>query len=189
MNTAALRINDKRDRLIEAARALFHLRGYGETSLADIAKESGVPVGNVYYYFKTKEDIASAVIEQHAERLAALGRKAEQLPDARARIMGMLDDLASDREKIAANGCPMGSLCIEFGKRDSRLRAEANRLLLKIVAWVEHQFAAMGRADAHTLAVQFVSTIQGAGIVALAMRDPAVVDQEIRRLKSTLEAM
>ena len=189
MNTAPARINDKRDRLIEAARTLFHRRGYGETSLADIAKESGVPVGNVYYYFKTKEDIAAAVIEQHAERLAALGHKAEQLPDARARIMAMLDDLSADREKIAANGCPMGSLCIEFGKRDTKLREDANRLLLKIVAWVERQFSAMGRADAHDLAVQVVSTIQGSGIVALAMHDPAVVGREIERLKALVEAL
>ncbi len=39
---------DKRTRLIETATKLAHLRGFRETSLADIAEAANVPVGNVY---------------------------------------------------------------------------------------------------------------------------------------------
>ncbi len=45
---------DKRTRLIETATKLAYGRGFRETSLADIAEAARVPVGNVYYYFKTK---------------------------------------------------------------------------------------------------------------------------------------
>jgi len=38
---------DKRTRLIETATKLAHLRGFRETSLADIAEAANVPVGNV----------------------------------------------------------------------------------------------------------------------------------------------
>lgn len=189
MNAVAARLNDKRERLVEAARTLFHHQGFGETSLADIARESGVPVGNVYYYFKTKEDIAGAVIGQHAEHLASIARKAEQLPDARARILSMLDSMACDCDQIAHSGCPMGSLCVEFAKRDTALREDANRLLLRIMSWVERQFADLGRDDARALAVQTVSTIQGSSVLALAMRDPAIFRQEIERLKALVEAL
>jgi AcrR family transcriptional regulator len=189
MNVIAARANDKRDRLIEAARSLFHRRGFGETSLADIARESGVPVGNLYYYFKTKEDIAGAVIAQHAEHLATIARRAEQLPDARARILSMLDSMACNCEEIAHSGCPMGSLAVEFSKRDTALREDANRLLLRIMGWVERQFAELGRSDAGALAVQTVSTIQGSSVLALAMRDPAIFRQEIARLKALVETL
>ena len=52
---------DKRTRLIETATKLAYGRGFRETSLADIAEAARVPVGNVYYYFKTKEELAEAV--------------------------------------------------------------------------------------------------------------------------------
>ena len=45
--------NDKRKKLICAAKKLFTENGYQATTLAMIATESGVPLGNVYYYFKS----------------------------------------------------------------------------------------------------------------------------------------
>lgn len=183
------RPSDKRERLIEAARTLFHHQGFGETSLADIARESGVPVGNVYYYFKTKEDIAAAVIREHADYLGEIARAAEKLPAARDRIIAMLDRLECNCHEIAEFGCPMGSFCIEFGKRDTELREDANRLLLKILNWVERQLTEMGREDAHELAIQAVSGIQGSSILALAMRDPSVMRTEVERLKNMVRAL
>ena len=60
---------DKRSRLIEAAVKLVHRQGFNKTTLADIALESEVPLGNVYYYFKTKDDIGQALIEYRTERI------------------------------------------------------------------------------------------------------------------------
>ena len=60
------RKTDKRIRLIEAAKVLIHQQGFNLTTLADIAQEADVPLGNVYYYFKTKEAIGEAVIEKRA---------------------------------------------------------------------------------------------------------------------------
>ena len=54
------RKTDKRVRLIEAAKVLIHQQGFHLTTLADIAQEADVPLGNVYYYFKTKEAIGEA---------------------------------------------------------------------------------------------------------------------------------
>ena len=63
------RTSDKRERLIDAANVLIHRHGFHKTTLADIAKESDVPLGNVYYYFKTKEEICDAVIEERKKNL------------------------------------------------------------------------------------------------------------------------
>ena len=52
------RKSDKRERLLDAAAESFWVDGYAATSLADIAERSQVPVGNIYYYFKTKAAIA-----------------------------------------------------------------------------------------------------------------------------------
>ena len=52
-----------RQRIVEAADHLFYSRGYNQTSFSDISDETGIPRGNFYYYFKTKEDILAAVVE------------------------------------------------------------------------------------------------------------------------------
>ena len=62
---------DKRTRLIETATKLAYGRGFRETSLADIAEAARVPVGNVYYYFKTKQELAEAGVERRLEEFRA----------------------------------------------------------------------------------------------------------------------
>lgn len=54
-----MKYNGKRNRaeIIQAAGTLFLEHGYAKTSLKDIADVAGVPIGNMYYYFKTKESL------------------------------------------------------------------------------------------------------------------------------------
>jgi TetR/AcrR family transcriptional regulator, transcriptional repressor for nem operon len=69
----------KRERLVEGARDVLHAQGVERTTLADIAQAAGVPVGNVYYYFKTKDELVDAVVASRiAETQAAsvsIGRR------------------------------------------------------------------------------------------------------------------
>src|SRR3984893_662604 len=69
----------KRERLVSAASDLLYEQGVENTTLADIAHAADVPLGNVYYYFKTKDEIVSAVIEAHVhdieETMASLDRR------------------------------------------------------------------------------------------------------------------
>ena len=65
----------KRDRLIEAAKAKFYQQGVARTTLADIAQQAQVPLGNVYYHFRTKEALVEAVVQAHTQELQSLFRK------------------------------------------------------------------------------------------------------------------
>src|SRR4051812_47954199 len=111
------RSSDKREKLLEAAKTLIHHQGFNETSLADIARASKVPLGNVYYYFKTKDDIASAVIDEHIGELQAMHESLESLRDPKARLRKMIEMLAEHHKEYAAHGCPVGSLCQELNKK------------------------------------------------------------------------
>src|ERR1044071_2725421 len=70
---------NKRTRLIQAARTLAYRHGFREASLADIARQAQVPLGNVYYYFKTKEEIGEAIVEERLADMKSLQRKLEEL--------------------------------------------------------------------------------------------------------------
>jgi TetR/AcrR family transcriptional regulator, transcriptional repressor for nem operon len=39
------------------------------TSLAEIAQAADVPLGNVYYYFKSKDELIRAVVAAHIEEV------------------------------------------------------------------------------------------------------------------------
>lgn len=50
-------MDDKKQRLFDAAHVLFLERGFKKTSIADIAALADVAVGSFYLYFQSKEDI------------------------------------------------------------------------------------------------------------------------------------
>src|SRR6266481_3425592 len=94
---------DKRSRLVSAAVGLAYQNGFGATSLADIAREAEVPLGNVYYYFKTKDDIGDAIVEL---RLAQLSARRQRGRDVllRAPQGGRLGRHQSDRDLRSTPG-------------------------------------------------------------------------------------
>src|SRR5260370_27122389 len=99
---------DKRTRLIETATKLAYERGFRETSLADIAEAARVPVGNVYYYFKTKEELAEAVVERRLEEVRAARAEWDRLRSPKERLFAFVDSIHGNREQLAPGRCHLG---------------------------------------------------------------------------------
>jgi len=57
--------------VIEGAARTFETVGYGNASLADIAEAASVTKGALYFHFKSKEDLAKAVIAEQHSRVRA----------------------------------------------------------------------------------------------------------------------
>src|SRR5690348_9835877 len=96
----------KRDRLIEAATTVFYHQGVINTTLADIAQHADIPLGNVYYHFRTKEALITAVIHRHAEGLQAMFADWERLSDPRERLLALLAVYREEEPILARYGCP-----------------------------------------------------------------------------------
>src|SRR5258708_13478579 len=112
---------DKRTRLIETATKLAYGRGFRETSLADIAEEARVPVGNVYYYFKTKEELAEAVVERRLGEFRAAREGGDRLSSPKERLLAFGGSVHANREQLARGGCPVGGLCSALPKKGGAL--------------------------------------------------------------------
>jgi TetR/AcrR family transcriptional regulator, transcriptional repressor for nem operon len=180
----------KRDRLIKAAAETFYAAGVEKTTLADIAAAAGIPLGNVYYYFKTKDALVQAVVEAHcAEASAMLAAIDEAHPEGpRERLKTLFGALAQRSDLIARYGCPHGSLCQELGKRADGAPAAAE-LMREPVDWAERQFAAMGRPDARDLAMQVIARYQGTALLTSAFRDPGLMEAEARRVAQWIDTL
>ncbi|OPC78953.1 hypothetical protein B4N89_33095 [Embleya scabrispora] len=68
---------DTRRRVRDAALTLFAERTYGATRLQDIADAMGVTKAALYYYFHTKEEILTDLVEPAVEELEAILDRAE----------------------------------------------------------------------------------------------------------------
>lgn len=54
--------NNVRDLLLTVARDEFLKNGVKKTSMQTLAQKSGVAVGNIYNYFKSKDDLLKAIL-------------------------------------------------------------------------------------------------------------------------------
>src|SRR5882757_7521757 len=64
--------DETRERIRSAAIELFRQRGFGETTMREIAAAAGVATGAAYYYFDSKDAIVLAFYEHAARELEAL---------------------------------------------------------------------------------------------------------------------
>src|SRR6266852_7697255 len=175
---------DKRTRLIETATKLAYGRGFRETSLADIAKAARVPVGNVYYYFKTKEELAEAVVERRLEEFRVAQAEWDRLSSPKERLLAFVGSVHANREQLARGGCPVGGLCSELQKEGGALAKKSATLFTEPMGWFEEQFRAAGHEeDARELSAHLFCAYQGMAAVAHAANDPDLVVMEVKRLK------
>jgi len=183
------RTSDKRERLVDAAMTLFHHRGFAQTSLSDIAAQSGVPLGNVYYYFKTKDDLANAVIHERMQHQHGIFQLCEQKDDPKGNLLCFLDFLVEHRADIAKYGCPVGGLCQELNKDESQLSDKADELLNQALKWTTLQFEQMQRKDAAELAQHLLANTHGASLLANTFNEPQIVKQEAEKMKDWIESL
>ena len=181
---------DKRTRLIETAMKLAYKHGFRETSLADIAQAAHVPVGNVYYYFKTKEELGEAVVERRLTQFRDFRAEMDRLSSPKDRLFAFVDSIHRNREQLARGGCSLGGLCAELHKEGGTLAKKSATLFTEPIGWLEKQFRAAGHdKDSRELAMHLFSAFQGMAAVAHGANEPDLVLMEVRRLKNWINTL
>jgi TetR/AcrR family fatty acid metabolism transcriptional regulator len=87
MQKAAKAPDNKHDRILKAAIAVFARNGFFNSRISEIAREADVADGTIYLYFKNKDDILISIFEESLEdiliavqaRLAAVDSPLERL--------------------------------------------------------------------------------------------------------------
>lgn len=179
----------KRRQLTAAAARVLHEQGVERTTIADIAHAAEVPAGNVYYYFKTKDELVEAALAEHSGRLRELTDALDRLPDPRTRLKGLIEAWVSGRDTAARYGCPTGTLAAELGKREEGgLDLTAGQVVRQLLDWVEQQYREIGAVDPGGRALALVGAYQGMSLLSHALRDPEIMTREGERLIRELDA-
>lgn len=67
--------DERRNEIIRTAAVLFSQKGYDRCSVNDILDAIGIAKGTFYYYFKSKEDVLDAAVEQVSKRVLVQTKK------------------------------------------------------------------------------------------------------------------
>ncbi len=174
---------------MEAAKRMVYEQGVERTTLAEVAAAADVAPGNVYYYFKTKDDLVCAAILAHADDVRAALEALEKHRTPKARLRALVRMFVDQRGQIARSGCPQGSLCSELDKRDDGLNSACSEMMRLPVEWAQRQFEQMGRRDADELAVALIAAYQGAALLTNTFREPELMAREGRRLERWIDSL
>lgn len=158
--------------ILQAADHLFHVRGYNQTSFSDISDETGIPRGNFYYYFKTKEDILAAVVDSRVKAFRDMLEQCDSTTnDPLERLLAFARMPLGNEEGLIAYGCPVGSMSAELAKDTPELQGKSREVFEVIRDWMAVQFNDLGVKDSSVKAMEFLARLQGVSIMACTFKD------------------
>lgn len=105
---------ERRRQILESALACFREQGFHAAGMSAICKRANMSPGHVYHYFKSKEDIISAIVEEDGA-------------DAEARIASLLEDgntLDAMLDRIGEIWCDSHTI---RGALNAEILSESNR--------------------------------------------------------------
>lgn len=174
------------------------MKGYANTSIEEICKESGVKRGNLYFHFKSKEELACAAVDDAAERnFPFFEAFMQDETDPLRRIELMVDGIMSYYESRGSKAsCLFGNIAQEVG--------DSNRVLAEAVhgffaAWIDllaglfEEAKTLGLVDKDLDGEAFghliVSSLEGILIIHKASHDPAAYTKTRKALKELLAGL
>lgn len=179
-----------RQRIVDAADHLFYSRGYNQTSFSDISDETGIPRGNFYYYFKTKEDILAAVVDARLSEFKVMLKHCdESSSDPLQRLLSLTKFPLQKEAQVLQYGCPIGTLSSELVKKQdteiSQARLTAVFDLLK--SWIGVQLNQLGQSTrGDEIAMNLLAKMQGVIMLANVYKDAEFLHKGIKEIQSWL---
>lgn len=161
-------MRDTRHELLMEAELLVRTRGYSGFSFAHLAEAVGIRKASIHYYFRTKDDLAVALVAaydaRYDEALAAITAASE---DGLARIVAYGGLYLQGAEKRL--GCLCAVLATELDNLPEQLRGDIAAFFAKHVAWLESVLKAgeangtiTGEIEPATGARMIVAALEGA---------------------------
>jgi len=193
-----------REKLLETSEALINRRGFAGTSIDQIIAETGVTKGTFFYHFKTKQDLARALIERYAaadqELMRSSIERAEKLsPDPVQQLLifvGLLLETAEELDKTSQPGCLFATYCFEKGLFDDDTYGVISDAMLSWRRVVGDKMRAAAETrppradvDLDALADMVVVIFEGAFVVSRSLKGPGVFSAQLRHYRSYLQLL
>ena len=192
-----------REKILEVAQRLIFQRGYAGVSIDSIIEQVGITKGAFFYHFKTKNDLAQALIVRFQEIDQALFEdftaRAEKLSrDPLQQLLiyiGLFEEKFDEMTELYP-GCLFASYVYELQQFDAWTQEfiKASFLkwreeLLSRLQTIAKQYPPKIEVDLAALADTFTSTLEGGFIIAKGVGDPKAIPQQLQQFKNYIELL
>ena len=192
-----------RERILKAAERLVLQRGFSGTSIEFLLEDLGITKGTFFYHFKSKRELALALIERHArqdgQELDTFMERAENLTrDPLQQLMvfvGLFEEIGMAMEK-PPDGCLFGAYSYEqahFDEEIKQVSAKAlNRWRIKVGAKLREVIALYPpkiQVSPDDLAEMLVSAFEGAFVLGKVFDEPTLFARQLRQYRNYIELL
>ena len=180
-----------KQKIIETAAIIFNQNGYVGTSIADIAKSTGIHKGGIYKHFKSKDEIAVAAFDYSLGLIvaAAIDRVGQE-ETAIDRLLAFVNTFKGfTTEPICVGGCPVLNLAVESDDTHPGLRLHVQNavngvraLIGSIVELGIRQGEIVVSTDIEQVSTIIFVTIEGAIMMSKLYGNDVYLDRAILHL-------
>src|ERR1043165_8049013 len=154
---------DRRSEILSAAQTCFASSGFHQTSMQEICAEAGMSPGNLYRYFRSKEDIIAGIAERDRAETAQNFAAVEQ--------GNFFDGLAAlAKQHLVERSLEEVALCAEI-MAESRRNPAVARIYQDIAADVRARFIALMKTAAERGEIRRDLDLDGVVTVLFALAD------------------
>ncbi|MDT2008973.1 TetR/AcrR family transcriptional regulator [Rhodococcus opacus] len=174
-------MNDTKARILGTSGQLFRRNGYTGTGLKQVAAEARAPFGSIYHFFPGgKQQLGEEVIRSSGEEYARL---VFAILDAHSDILEGIEvgfRLAGETLVATdyADACPIATVALEVASTNEVLRVATADVFTN---WIDAGSARLRdrgfeEADARRLILGFITSLEGAFVLARALRSTEPLD-------------
>jgi TetR/AcrR family transcriptional repressor of nem operon len=185
-----------REQILDAAIRLIHVRGFNNTSVDDILKESGAGKGNFYYYFKSKDELGFAILDRSLERFTKELLEKTFTPDKDPwqQLQDFLDSqVERTRKQRCTGGCLLGNLAVEMSDIHEEFRRRLHKAFDQLRSQIEStltkartQGSLRNDTDIPRLAHFVLAGFEGAVMMGKLHKDAEVMAGVVEEVKGHL---
>lgn len=179
---------DTRSSLLAEAEVLVRTMGYAAFSYADLAERVGIRKASIHHHFPTKEALGTALIDGYLDRFSSeLDTLAARPISTKAKLLAYGDFFAGS---LADGQMPLcGALAADAADLPASMQQRVKKFFDLHLAWLEallregtakRELKLRGTPQKSALLV--LSTLQGASVVAWAMKDATLVAPVFKQL-------
>ncbi|MCH9649474.1 MAG: TetR/AcrR family transcriptional regulator [Deltaproteobacteria bacterium] len=167
-------MSNTKTKILDLAESLTQERGFNGFSYLDLAAEIGVKHASIHYHFKSKADLALALVErlreQHSSAFEAFDHGLETPQQRLQAVIEFFQRYAQEKKF-----CMCGMMSAELQSVSPEVRRQLIGYFKDFQHWITKQFIAMKKEDAQNRALSFVSALEGSLLLARLEDDPAII--------------
>lgn len=179
---------ENRERILDAAAALFRERGFEGIGVSDLMKAAGMTHGGFYGHFSSKEDLMAQACERASLRSRGLWAKlAERAPgDPLSEIAAVY--LTSKHRDNPGAGCLLAALGPDAARQGPAVRSAVTEGVRSAFGFLARIVPGRTKAAKRRRAIASYASMVGAMILARAVDDRALSQEILETVLASMNA-